>query len=237
MTDLSFDRRAALDGVRDIAPLMVPGIPFGLVLGLNIKESGIDVLAGWSSSWIIFGGASQLALVDLVGNGASAIVIIVSVALINARHLMYSAALRPRFADFPTWFRYLAPYFLIDQVFAITSASTQLEARPMRYQIWHYLGCGAAVFALWQAAVGLGVFVGDVVREDWSLNFAVPLLFAGLLALSIKDRPGLFASIVAGIVAVVARELPQRSGLLLAIVLGVAAGGLAESRLSNEGDA
>lgn len=233
MQDLSFDRRAAFDGIRTIAPLAAPAVPFGLVVGFLVEDKGINPLAGWASSWIVYGGASQLVALNLLGDGTSALVIIVSVLLINSRHVMYSAALRPVFADYPAWFRVTAPYLLIDQVFAITDGSAKLSASTPRYLMWHFVGAGLFAWTFWQISVGLGILVGDVVREEWSLSFAVALLFVGLLVISVKNRPGLVAAIVAGVVVVITRELPQGSGLLLAIVLGVIAAGFADSRLAD----
>ncbi len=232
MTDFSFDRQAAVDGIKTVFPLAVPGIPFGLVLGLVITTENIDPLAGWSSSWLMMAGASQLAALNLIADGTSAAVIIVTVLLINSRHAMYSAALRPKFSGMPAKFRLFAPYLLIDQTFAIADTAPELEGSTLRYRMWHFLGTGALVWSLWQISVALGIFVGDVVREEWSLTFAVPLLFTGLLALSVKSRPGVVAAVVAGFVAVAGRDLPQGSGLLLAIVLGVFAAGLADSQLN-----
>ncbi len=231
MTDFSFDRRAAVDGIRTILPLAIPGIPFGLVLGLLVTTNNIDPLTGWSSSWLMLAGASQLAAFNLIAEGASAAVIIVSVLLINARHVMYSAALRPKFVGMPRRFRYFAPYFLIDQSFAVADTATELEGSTMRYRMWHFLGAGALIWVFWQVSVAAGILIGDVVREEWSLNFAVPLLFTGLLTVSVKNRPGLVAGVVAAFVAVAGRDLPQGSGLLLAIALGVVGAGVAESRL------
>ena len=94
--DLSFDRRAFTDGVKTIAPLAVPGIPFGFILGFIIQDEGLPLFAGWSMSWIILAGSSQLAAVNLLAEGASAVVIVVTVFFINSRHAMYSAALRPK---------------------------------------------------------------------------------------------------------------------------------------------
>ena len=231
MTDFSFDRSAAIDGARTVFPLVIPGIPFGLVLGFIIKSEGIDLLAGWSSSWLMLAGASQLAALNLLADGASAIVIITSVLLINSRHAMYSAVLRPKFAEMPRWFRTFAPYLLIDQLFAVADSAPELEGSTPRYRMWHYLGGGAAVWSMWQIAVAVGIFVGDVVREEWSLSFAVPILFTGLLVLSVKDRPGIIAAVVAAAVAVAGRDLPQGAGLILGIIAGVLVAGTISARL------
>ena len=226
MSDFSFDPVSARAGARAIVPLAAPGVPFGLVLGFLVSDGGIDPLAGWSSSWIILAGSSQLVAMNLLAEGASAAVIIVSIALINSRHAMYSAAIRPRVAGFPGWFRIVGPYFLLDQVFAI--ADSQPDELSDRSRLWHFLGSGVFIWTVWQLAVGTGVLLGDVVRESWSLTFAVPLLFGGLMVLAIRDRLGVLAAVVAAVTALIGNDLPQGSGLLLAIIVGVAVAGTAE---------
>lgn len=228
--DLSFDRRAALDGMATMWPLMIPGIPVGVVLGLAIREEGLPLLAGWSTSWIIFAGASQLAAINLIAQGASSLVIIATVIAINARHIIYSAALRGRFAPYPTWIRATVPYLLIDQQFAAAETAPELVDPTPRYRLWHFLGGGALLWTVWQVAVALGIAIGDFVREEWQLIFSVPILFLGLMVLSLRSKPTVVAAVVAGAVAVFARGLPQGSGLLLAIFLGAAAGVIAEGQ-------
>ncbi|MGI9606943.1 MAG: AzlC family ABC transporter permease [Acidimicrobiales bacterium] len=232
MTDLSFDATAARSGARAVFALAAPGIPFGLVLGLAVSEGGLDRLAGWSSGWLMLAGAAQLAAIDLLVDGASAGVILATVALVNSRHAMYSAALRPKFADAPRWFRLAAPYVLIDQVFAVANA---LEDVPLRTRMWHMLGAGGVIWTLWQVAVGVGVLAGAAIPDSWSLDFTVPLMFGGLMLLSISDRPGVASALIGGVVAIVARDLPQGSGLLLAIVAGMAVGGILSERTERSG--
>lgn len=231
MLDLSFDRRAAIQGAKRVFPLVIPGIPFGMVLGFLITDANIDPWAGWSTSWIIFAGSSQLVAMNLIADGASAVVIVTSVVLINSRHAMYSAALKDRFSIFPLWFRLIGPYFLIDQQFAVADTAPELVDPTPRYRMWHFMGAGWVVWTLWVISVALGIFVGDIVREEWSLSFAVPLLFLGLMVLSVRDRPGILAALVASTIAVVGRDLPQGSSLLLAIIAGVAVAAFAETRI------
>ncbi|MFT7475011.1 MAG: putative branched-subunit amino acid permease [Verrucomicrobiales bacterium] len=231
MQDLSFDRSAAFDGIRRVAPIAVPGVPVGFVLGFLVKDLGLPTVAGWSTGWLIFAGSAQLAALNLLADGASAAVILTTVFLINSRHAMYSAALRERFAELPLWFRIVGSYFLLDQQFAVADTAPELRDPTPRYRIWHFLGAGVFLWLVWQVSMAAGVFAGDVVREEWALNFAVPLLFLGLLVMSIRDRPGLLAAVVSGVVVIAGRNLPQGSGLLLAIVLGIAAATYAENRM------
>ena len=129
---MSVDRRAARQGVVDALPLFVPAIPFGLVIGLAITEARMNPLVGWSSSWLIFAGAAQLTLISLIGSGAAVAAAIGTALVVNARHLMYSVALAPTFQRQPRWFRWLGPYLLIDQVFALVTIRP--EEKPDRFR-------------------------------------------------------------------------------------------------------
>ncbi len=234
MTDLSFQRDAYLDGIRRIFPLAVPGVPFGFVIGVLIAEEELlPSFTSWMSSSIIFAGSSQLAALTLLADSASAIVVISTVFLINSRHAMYSAALRDRYGHYPLITRFILTYVLIDQQFAVVETAPELEAPSDRYRLWHFFGGGTVLWVMWQVTTALGVVLGGVVDPAWGLNFAVPLLFLGLLMMSLKDRPGVVAAIVGATVAIIGRNFPQGSGLLLAIVLGVLAGGVAETRLED----
>ena len=228
--NLSFDRRAVLDGVKAIWPLVVPGIPVGLVVGLVVAERGVPAFLGYSTSWIIFAGSSQLAAVQLIGDSASGIVIVLTVFFINARHIIYSAALRERFSIYPTWIRVVAPYLLIDQQFAIAETAPELVDPTPGYRLWHFIGAGGFLWSVWQLAVTAGIFVGDVVRDEWQLIFSVPILFLGLMIMSIKNAAGVAAALVGGSLAVLGRGLPAGSGLLLAIIAGMVVGAVVDKR-------
>lgn len=229
MSAFPFDRRAFFTGAKEIIALGFPGIPFGMVIGVVVAESGIGDLAGWAGSWIILAGAANLAALDLMADGASAAVIILTVAFINSRHAMYSAAVRPKFVKFPNWFRWVGPYFLIDQVFAL--ANQQPDDMPDRERLWHYFGSAITLWTLWVASVTAGLLLGDVIDPDWHLTFAVPLLFTGLMLLSISNRPGVVAAVVGGGVALITADFPQGSGVIVAIIAGVSLAAVAEARM------
>ena len=117
---------------------------------------------------------------------------------------------------------------MIDQTFAL--ANSQPDDLPERTRMWHFLGSGMFVWMMWMVATSAGVLVGDVTEPEWQLGFAVPILFGGLMILSITNRAGVVAAVVGGVVAVLGSSLPQGSGVLLAIVVGVVAGALTERR-------
>lgn len=225
MVDLTIDRAVVKRGIADALPLYAPAVPFALVLGLVIVESGMNPFVGWSSSPIIFGGAAQLTLISLLGSGAALSASITAALVVNARHLMYSAAMAPKFQEQPRWMRWLGPYLLIDQSFAL--AALRLEDEPRVFRTY-YLAVGATFWVSWQITTALGLFLGPVVPEDWNLEFAVPVLFLGLIVIGIDKYPKVVAALVGAVVTYLTAGLPNRAGLLVGAVAGILAGTLAE---------
>lgn len=212
-------------GIGDALPLFLPAIPFALVIGVTVLDSGFAPLLGWSTSLFIYGGAAQLTLLVLLADGAAAAAAITAALIVNARHLMYSAALAPAFQRQPVWFRWLGPYLLIDQVFALGILRTGLAPRPFRL---YYLSLGMTFWLLWLLATGVALVIGPVIPAAWELDFAVPVMFLALVVMTIDRWPKLAAAIAAAVVAWLGADLPHRSGLLLGAAAGIACGLLAE---------
>jgi predicted branched-subunit amino acid permease len=145
--------------------------------------------------------------------------------VVNARHLMYSAAMAPVFQAQPSWFRWVGPYFLIDQMFALTSIEADAEPKTFRT---YYLSAGITFWTLWQITTALGIAIGPVVPEEWNLQFAVPLLFICLIVLGIDKSSKVVAALVGAGVTFLVAGLPNRSGLLIGAVAGIVAGTIAE---------
>ncbi|MDH3755115.1 MAG: AzlC family ABC transporter permease [Acidimicrobiia bacterium] len=217
------DRR----GVRDAIPLFLPVIPFGFVVGLAITESELPVAIGWASSPLIFAGAAQLAVVSLAGT-ASLWAVVVAGFVINTRHVMYSAAMSPVFRAQPRWMRWAGPFLLIDQVFALASLRTDLETAEFRR---YYFTVGGFMFIGWQIVTSVGMVVGPVVPDSWRFDFAVPIMFMGLVLLAVNRAPAAVAAIVGGLVSLAAVSLQDRLGILIGAAAGVVAGAITESVL------
>ena len=222
------DRRA----LADVIPLAIPAIPFGFVVGLAITESDIPTWAGALSSPLVFAGAAQLAMITLAGT-ASLWAIIVAVLVINTRHVMYSAALAPAFRAQPRWMRWLAPYVLIDQVFALSILKTDLEPAAFRR---YYLTAGVTLLLIWNTVVPLGMVVGPVVPDGWRLDFAPPIMFAGLVLFAINKIPAAAAAVAGGLASLASVGLRDRLGIVVGAVVGILAGVVAEAVLDRRGD-
>ncbi len=223
----SATRRAAFLGFRDMLPLMIPAFPFGAVLGLAVAETEfVPNFIGWLSSSLIFGGAAQLTAVTLLASGAGFFPPLLGALVVNVRHVMYSAALVPRFRQQPLWFRWFGPYLLLDQNFALSSIK---DAEPAEWRAY-YIAAGGTAWVTWQIAVAVGIVFGPVIPDAVDLSFAVPALFIGLLVPSLRTRPALLAAIVGTLVTVAFAGIPNRGGMLVGGVAGVIAGTWADLR-------
>lgn len=217
--------RAALS---DAFPLVIPAIPFGFVLGLAMTESEMPLWAAWLTSPLIFAGAAQLTMVTIAGT-ASLWAIISAVLVINSRHVMYSAALAPSFREQPRWMRRLAPFVMVDQLFAVAMLRTDDPPASFRR---YYLTFGVFFFTIWNITVPLGMVAGPVIPESWQLNFAPVVMFAGLTLFAIKRVPAGVAALVGGLVSLLAAGLSDRLGILVGAITGVLAGAAVDQWLT-----
>lgn len=208
-----------------MAPLLLGAFPFGVVLGVTVAESSVPDWSGFMSGPLIFGGAAQLVSITLLGEGAPVGSVLAAALVVNARHLMYSAAMVPRFRGQPRWFRWFGPYILIDQVFAL--ASTRQEDDPDHWRAY-YLGVGLFALVTWMVAMAIGLFLGAVLPEGLGLEFGIPILFLGLLVPAITRRPPMVAALVAVAVTALSAGVPNRGGILIGGAAGMIAGALAE---------
>jgi predicted branched-subunit amino acid permease len=211
-------------GVVEAIPLFVPAVPFALVLGVAMTESAMPTAIAWSTNIVVFAGASQLATVSLAAT-ATWLTLVATASVINLRHVMYSAALSPRFADQPRWFRRLGPFLLIDQLFALVGPRAEMSSRAWRR---YYLAAGLFYFVSWMVVVTVGLVVGSSIPAAWRFDVAAALMFAGLVALGIADRPGVIAAVAGAVGCAIGLRAPNGSGILIGAIVGVVVGYLAD---------
>ena len=108
-------------GARAMAPVVVGYVPFALLVGAHVATSA-DPLAAWLGTSTIYGGAAQLAVLDVLAGGGSVVAAALTGLLLQARLAVYAAALAPdwRSASLPS--RLLAAFTLTDVPWALSQA-------------------------------------------------------------------------------------------------------------------
>ena len=229
MTDPITGRRQEFwSGVRAELPLQLGVAPFGLVFGVLGMASGLSPLQTILLSSILFGGASQVVFVQLLGGGAPVPVVGASVSVINLRHVLYSASIAPYLRSLPLRWRIPLAYLLTDEAYAVTIDRLR-NGTASPYQHYHLLGTGMTLWICWQITTVTGVIFGTTIPDSWSLGFAIPLTFIALVAPAIRRRADLAACLTAGSLAIIGQPLPWKSWIILAGVGGILAGWLVHS--------
>ncbi|HLX24902.1 MAG TPA: AzlC family ABC transporter permease [Usitatibacter sp.] len=222
-------REEFLAGSREVVPMLVGTIPFGLVAGVASIASGLTATQGMALSMLSFSGIAQLIVCQLVAANSPVPVAILAGSVVSLRFVMYSAAVSPHVAHLDRRTRAIIAFLMVDQSFAMTTRHFSAPG-DTTHREWHTLGACATFYVSWQIAVGAGIALGAQVPSNWSLDFAVVLTFIALLVPAVRTRADLGAAIVASAIALVAAGLPYRLALVAASVCGIAAGMSIEAR-------
>jgi 4-azaleucine resistance transporter AzlC len=220
-------------GARGALPILIGVIPFAMISGVAAVSVGLTFLETVGMSVIVFAGASQLAVFQLMTVGSPWIIMVLTAWVINLRFTMYSATLAPYLKKISGWQKAVLAYMLSDQAFGI-SISHFVTNEKVSHR-WYYFGAALTIWVAWQISAIIGALLGALVPASWGFDFAFPLSFMALMFAALRDRPTVVAALAGGIIAVLAKGLPYNTGLVLAIFLGISAGYLTESLNPRQG--
>ena len=216
-------------GVRDEAPILLGVAPFGLLFGALAISAQLSHLAAQAMSSIIFAGSAQFIAAQLIGSGTSGLVVLLVVFVVNLRHALYSASVAPHVRNLSPGWKLLLAYLLTDEAYAVTITHYNRDGdSPDRH--WYFLGAGLTLWSAWQASTAIGIFIGAQIPANWPLGFVLPLTFIALVVPALRDRAGMAAACVAGLVGLLAANFPYKTGLLLAALIGIVTGLVIEGR-------
>ncbi|MBT3323129.1 MAG: AzlC family ABC transporter permease [Anaerolineae bacterium] len=217
-----------LTGARDSLPILLGVVPFALICSVAAISVGLNPVEAVGMSLIVFAGASQLAVLQLIGEGAIWIVMLLTAWVINLRFIMYSATLSPYLQDEPLKRKIPFIYILSDQAFGVTMS--KIASQPPANPAWYYYGVAGAIWLTWVFSAIFGAVLGNLIPASWGLEFAFPLSFMALMFAALRDRPTVIAALVGGITAVLTKGFPYNIGLIIAALFGIFAGVFAERR-------
>ena len=201
-------------GIIDVSPLMIPVVPFGIIYGVIGMDLGIGPYMTLGLSIIVFGGASQIVLLQLFSGGASSLVILSSVGAVNSRHLLYGAVLSEHLSSLKLSWKIVLSYVMTDQAFAVSNNYFKRNNKDNHY---HLLGSGFTCWTIWQISTILGIVLGSVVPEELGLNFTISLTFLALLISDFRKFKNIIVMLVSGIVATIGyNTIPFKAYIIVA---------------------
>jgi 4-azaleucine resistance transporter AzlC len=193
------------------------GVGFGLVYGLAAREAGFSVIEATSMSVFVLAGAAQFAAVGLIADGAGWPSIVFLTALLNARHLLYSAAMAPWLGGRPRLERAAMAHVLTDETFALSLAHFQRVGRADVLGFW--LAAGFDCLS-WPIATAVGVIGGQLIPDpaQFGLDVVFPAAIAGLAVRLATGRPEVAAVVAGAALAVV-------GGMVVGPAISIVVGG------------
>ena len=210
--------------VRDSLSVSLTVGAYGAAFGAASVANGFSVLQSCLLSLLTFSGASQFAVVGVIGAGGSAISAIATASLLGVRNGLYGVIMAPRLKV--TGFkRIIAAQITIDESTGVALSAEKRSESAMRHGFWL---TGFGVFLLWNLFTLAGALGAQAMGDTraWGLDSAVPAAFLGLLWPRLennRDRALAIASIIFALAMtpILPAGLPIIATAFVAIAVGL----------------
>jgi branched chain amino acid efflux pump len=215
--------------------IAVSAIGFGFVYGLSAREAGFSPIEVLAMSVLVFGGAAQFAAVGYVASGLAWPGIVLLTALLNARHLLYSAALAPWLSGVAFRKRAVMAHLLTDEAFALSIGHFRRLGSTDEWGYW--IGAIVSTFIPWTLATVAGVILGGQIPDPARLGIDIifPAAMIGLSVGLLTGRREVVAAIVGASVGVASALVTSPAvGIIVGGLVGPIAGLLVPARMAHE---
>jgi len=217
--------RSFFAGARDITPLVIAAMPFAIIYGALAISTGLSELLVMAMSLFVFAGASQFIAVTLLASATAYPIILLTVFIVNLRHMLYAASLMPQMTKIPQWLRAPMAFWLTDEAFAVVS--NRLIQSPKNTEfIAYYLGAALTMYTNWALFSWLGMTIGQNIPDitKWGLDVAMVVAFVGIVVPILRKRADWACAITATVSAVLTYDWPHQTGLLFSSLLAIMVG-------------
>ena len=212
------ERAAFWDGVR-VSTQTMPGLfAWGTVTGMAMVQAGLTIWQALLMTITVYAGSAQLAVLPLIAASVPLGVIVFTGFMVNLRFVIFSAVIGPHFAHLPWYQRLWYGYFNVDVIMAFF---------PQRYP-----ALAMPNWTAWQAGTVAGILLASQIPASWGIGFAGTVALLAITVPLVANRPTLIGVVVASMVSIMSVGLPFRLGLLVAMVLGIAAAVAADRLIS-----
>lgn len=214
-----------LQGVKDCIPTLLGYISIGLSFGVVGSASGLSILEIALLTILVYAGSAQFIFCALFLTSSPASAIIVTIFVVNLRHLLMSLTLAPQFTRYSMLRNVGFGTLLTDETFSV-AVTKQMQTGKL-YGKWMD-GLNVTAYSFWILSCITGAFIGKWVAnpEKWGLDFALIAMFVALLVLQLgsvgKSKVGHYVKLI-GTMAVILYGLsyivPSHVAVLVATVI------------------
>jgi predicted branched-subunit amino acid permease len=200
---------------------------YGAAFGAAADAAGLNLWQAMTLSALMFTGASQFALVGVLGAGGSALAAVGSALLLGTRNTVYGVRLVPLLQPRGAFRRLGTAHWVIDETTALSIAAPDRGLARLAF-----LAGGASIYLLWNVttvigALGAGALTGPALA---ALDAVVPAAFLALLWPRLRkgfpeSRVQLRVAIGGAVVALVLTPFVPAGVQVIAAVVAVALAG------------
>jgi 4-azaleucine resistance transporter AzlC len=223
---MTFTLKGMLLGAKRTIPLAISGFAIGIVFGVLARQARLSVIDTLLMSGLVYAGAAQFVALSLwTAIPFPVTTIILTTCIVNMRHLLMGASLRPWFSKLSPWRVYTSIFFMVDESWAMTMSNFENGERDAGF----LFGSGLILYFAWVSSTLTGRTVGAWIQNpaQWGLDFAFTAVFTALLISMWKGKSNLLPWVVAAIVAVAAAHwLPGKWYILLGALGGSLVGAI-----------
>ncbi|WP_118180980.1 AzlC family ABC transporter permease [Paraburkholderia phosphatilytica] len=221
------DRRAFHEGLRAYSPTLMAIFSWGLVTGVAMSKSVMTLPQALAMSLLVYAGSSQLAVLPLLAAKLPVWTVLLTAAMVNTRFVIFSAGLAPHFSYQPLWRRTLIGYFNGDVIFLLFQKKS-FALGPVPGKEAYFWGMASASWLTWQVSSIIGILLASLFPDKWGLSLAGDLALVPVMVSAVTSRSTLAAVFVAGVMAILAFDLPYRLALPLAVFMAIVAGSVVD---------
>lgn len=197
-------RLEARRGFLAISPLWPGAVAFATAFALIARAAGFTALETQAMSLFVFAGSAQLAAVSLFAGGAGAFPILLTVLVLNLRHVLYGLSLNRLLPARTRLPRPLLAFFLTDEAygFAIRRSAGNVTRGPLGIEPY-YIGACISLYSVFVLGTLAGLLFGAVLPDPQriALSFIFPLTFLALLMPFLVSRRAVLVAACAGVSA------------------------------------
>lgn len=171
-------------------------------------------------SLFVFGGSSQFAAIEILGDDGSIASAAIAGLLLNVRSLAFGLIMAPALVG-PLWKRAGMSQLMIDESTAVGAAQDDL-----RWRRYGFLVAGVGVYVVWNLTTIIGYAVFSDAQElitDLGLDAAGPAAFLALLWPRLSSPPQRRTAIAGALIALALIPFAPPGVPILASMFGVAA--------------
>ncbi len=182
-------------------PVAFSVFSYGLVFGVLARQAGMSLLEAGLMSTIVMAGASQFTVLGLWIFPLPVVSIVLTTLVINLRHMLMGASIRPWLKNLKPLQQYSSLFFLSDESWALTMGMFSKGSSNGAF----LLGSGFIIFIGWVGSTLVGHNLGSLFPEPATigLDFAFTALFLALLTGLWKGKKDLLPWAVAAAVALI----------------------------------